>query len=151
MTRSDLVAQLAERFAQLTQRDTFLKLGFGRGLDGLRRALPRLAKLVGWGLLLFAAGAGLLRLRAALWRRGDGFERAEAELARAGIARASWQTPREFARGAVASRPGLAPLAELAESHYRRRFGRVPDDATSLARERALLQAIRRELLTSRA
>ncbi len=133
-------------YDQYTQRDAFIRLGFGRGLDRLRSVLSKIlrAGLV-IGLLLALAGALARALSA--WRRGaDEYERAEAALARAGLKRAGWQTPREFAREVAAARPELADVAELAEEHYNRRWGGRTPDAAAKARSARLLSNIKEKL-----
>ena len=133
-------------YDQYSQRDAFLRLSFARlferaraGLEGaLAGGLPVLAVL---GLLVL----GLRALPARL-RRGDGYERAERALARAGLRRKPWQTPREFARAVSETRPDLADVSELAEAHYRRRYAGLPPDATERRRDAALLSRLKSRL-----
>lgn len=116
-------------YDQLSQRNTFLRWGFGRTMEDLRRALERLLR----GGLALAFAAGLLswaarELARLVFRRGDAYERAEVALARAGLRRRPSQTPREFAAEVVGARPELDDLSALAEAHYERRYaGRAPD------------------------
>jgi transglutaminase-like putative cysteine protease/uncharacterized protein (DUF58 family) len=122
-------------YDQYTQRDAFVRYSFSRlfervsaALEGsFERVVPAAVLL---GLLVW--GAGLLPSRL---KRVDEYERAERLLARAGLRRREWQTPREFAREVAAARPDLAAVEELVEEHYLRRYaGRAPDEG---ARRRA--------------
>jgi transglutaminase-like putative cysteine protease/uncharacterized protein (DUF58 family) len=117
-------------YDQASQRDAFVRLSFARVFEraraivegALTNALPAVLVL---GLLAWGLSALPARLK-----RVDEYERAERALARAGLKRPDWQTPREFARDVAKSRPELSAVADLAEAHYRRRYaGREPDEA----------------------
>lgn len=112
-------------YDQYSQRDAFLRLSFARTFERVRALAESLLKgalpvLLVLGLLVWA-----FRAAPSYFRRGDEYELAERALFRAGMRRRPEQTPREFARETAAARPELAGLAELAESHYRRRYGGV--------------------------
>ncbi len=134
-------------YDQYDQRDALLRLSFAATFDRARRAaLDALPRALGW---LFAAAVLLWISRAARSLRrapGDDYERAERVLARAGLPRAPGDTPREYARAVAAARPELAPVAELAEEHYRTRYEGRPPDAARRARARALLRQLRARL-----
>ena len=133
-------------YDQYSQRDAFLRLSFARLFERLRTLLERglrgaLPVVLGLGLLGWA-----LRSLPGRLQRVDEYERAERALARAGLKRRAWQTPREFAREVSSSRPKLAALNDLAEAHYRRRYaGRAPD-AGERGRARALLSQLQARL-----
>ncbi|MFI5348727.1 MAG: transglutaminaseTgpA domain-containing protein [Elusimicrobiota bacterium] len=133
-------------YDQYSQRDAFMRLSFARFFENARafmesaltRAFPVVLVL---GLLAWGARALPARLK-----RVDEYERAERALARAGVKRRPWQTPREFAREVLSSRPELAPFSELAEAHYRRRYaGRAPD-AEERRRAKTLLAQLKSRL-----
>jgi transglutaminase-like putative cysteine protease len=133
-------------YDQYTQRDAFRRLSLGFSpealLDRAGRALrPLLALAAALGLILV-----LSRLRR-LWSRGPqaDYARAAAALARAGLARLPFQTPREHARDVIAKRPELAPLQSLVELHYLERYG--PGlAAREKSESRRLLLELRRRL-----
>jgi transglutaminase-like putative cysteine protease len=117
-------------YDQYSQHDAFARLSFARLFEraraalesALTRALPALLVV---GLLVWGLRALPSRLK-----RADEYERAERALARAGVKRHDWQTPREFAREVSFARPELGAISELAEAHYSRRYGgRAPDEA----------------------
>lgn len=124
------------------QRNTFHRLGLAVSRWNLLRSL-------GW---LAGAAAGLWLLRA-LWlarprRSGrqaalDIFSRAQAALEEAGLPRAPWQTPREYAASVAARRPDLAAIGRLAEQHYLERYAGLPRSGADLAEARALLAGLR--------
>jgi transglutaminase-like putative cysteine protease len=128
-------------YDQYSQRDALVRLSFARLFDRARELLEAaigsaLPAVLALGLLAW----GLRALPARL-RRADEYERAERALARAGVRRRAWQTPREFAREVADSRPELAVFAELAEEHYLRRYaGREPDAAARRRAETLLSQ-----------
>ena len=133
-------------YDQYSQRDAFLRLTFARGFEAVRSVLERLLTralpaALALGLLFWA-----LRAAPALLRRGDEYERAERALARAGRPRRGWQTPREFARETAAARPELAGILELAEGHYRTRYGGETADAAQRRRAAALLSQLKSRL-----
>jgi transglutaminase-like putative cysteine protease/uncharacterized protein (DUF58 family) len=133
-------------YDQYSQRDAFLRLSFARVFARLRTLIERglrgaLPVALGLGLLVWSLSALPGRLK-----RTDEYERAERALARAGLKRRAWQTPREFAREVSAARPELGVLNELAEAHYRRRYaGRGPDAGES-RRARSLLAQLKSRL-----
>jgi transglutaminase-like putative cysteine protease/uncharacterized protein (DUF58 family) len=133
-------------YDQYSQRDAFLRMSFARVFEKARavldRALSRVLPLVlALGLLVWALRALPSRLR-----RADEYERAERALARAGLKRREWQTPREFAREVALSRPELSAVAELAEAHYRRRYAGRRPDASELRRAAELLSQLKSRL-----
>jgi len=106
-------------YDQSVQRNTFRRLGLA--------LTPELLLL--WGrqafwialLLALAGGAGLaLRRLSGLLRASPAgsYPRAQAALARAGLARQAHLTPREYAQWVMSRRPDLGALAFLAELHY---------------------------------
>ncbi len=115
-------------YDQYSQRDAFMRLTFARFFDRARTLLEgaltgALPVVLVLGLLVWGLRALPSRLK-----RADEYERAERALARAGVKRRAWQTPREFAREVAAARPELGAVSELAEAHYLRRYaGRAPD------------------------
>lgn len=133
-------------YDQSTQRNTLLRLSFGRVFGrvqdaletGLKRVLPPLIAL---GLLLW-----LLRSARVWLRGGDEYESAERLLARKGLPRRPWQTAREFADEVRARRPELAALSELVEQHYSRRYAGSAPDARSRRRARELLAELKAKL-----
>jgi hypothetical protein len=121
-------------------------MSFARNFERVRAVLERLLRRALPVALVLGLLFWILRALPALIRRGDEYERAERALARAGLPRREWQTPREFARAAADARPELAPLVELAEAHYRRRYaGRAPDEGER-RRAAALLAEIKSRL-----
>lgn len=133
-------------YDQYSQRDAFLRLSFARLLERTRAALEGALTGVLPPLLVLALLAWVLRALPARLKRVDDYERAERALARAGLKRRAWQTPREFAAEVSSSRPELSPLAELAEAHYRRRYaGRAPDEGER-RRARELLARLKSRL-----
>ncbi|HXT00098.1 MAG TPA: transglutaminaseTgpA domain-containing protein [Elusimicrobiota bacterium] len=133
-------------YDQYSQRDAFLRLSFARFFErlrlllesGLGGALPWVlgAGLLGWGL----------RAAPAAFKKTDEYERAERALARAGLKRRPWQTPREFAGDVARERPELAALTDLAEAHYRRRYSGAVADADERRRAAALLAQLKSRL-----
>ncbi|MDX6770727.1 MAG: transglutaminaseTgpA domain-containing protein [Elusimicrobiota bacterium] len=134
-------------YDQYAQRDTFLKLGVGQSLSRLRdrfeNAVRPLLALLLLGFVVHAA-AVLLALR--VFRRGDEFDRAAGLLARAGLRREPWQTPREFAAAVKARRPELAALEELAEAKYRRVYAGEPASDEERRRLARLLADLKSQL-----
>jgi transglutaminase-like putative cysteine protease/uncharacterized protein (DUF58 family) len=133
-------------YDQYSQRDALLRLSFTRLFERLRSFLE--GALTGAAPVVLVVGllAWGVRTLPARLRRGDEYERAERALARAGLKRRAWQTPREFAREVVSSRPELTVFSELAEAHYRRRYaGRAPD-ADERRRAAALLSQLKSRL-----
>jgi transglutaminase-like putative cysteine protease len=133
-------------YDQYSQRDMFVRLTFARFFEKARLALEGALKgalpvVLVLGLLVWALSALPARLK-----RVDAYESAERALARAGVKRQAWQTPREFARSILSTRPELGAISELAEAHYRRRYeGRAPDDAEG-RRVAALLSQLKSRL-----
>ncbi|MDE2492118.1 MAG: DUF3488 domain-containing protein, partial [Elusimicrobia bacterium] len=133
-------------YDQYAQKNELMRLRFARllalaqgGLSVLlQRALPAVLLL---GLLVWG-----LPFARALLRRGDEYERAERALARAGLPRKAWQTPREFARDVAAARPDLAGLADLVEAHYRRRYAGRADGEAARRRAKETLARLRKRL-----
>lgn len=134
-------------YDQYAQRDTFFKFGVGQSLSRLRDRLadvvrPLLALLV-LGFLVHAA-ARLLAGR--VFRTGDEFDRAAALLARSGLPREPWQTPREYAAAVKARRPELDAVAELAEAKYRRVYAKVAFTPAERRRAARLLKELKDKL-----
>ena len=133
-------------YDQYTQRDMFVRMSFARLFERARLALEGVLKgalpiVLVLGLLIWGLGGLPARLK-----RVDAYERAESALARAGVKRQAWQTPREFARSVKSSRPELGAISELAEAHYSRRYaGRAPDEAEE-RRVAALLTQLKSRL-----
>lgn len=134
-------------YDQYAQRDAFLKAGIGQSLGRLRRRLEDgVRPLIALLLLGFLMHAAAKRLALAAFRRGDEFERAAALLARAGLRRESWQTPREFAAAVASRRPELSALRELAEARYRRLYAKVAPGEAERRRAGELLSEIKAKL-----
>jgi hypothetical protein len=134
-------------YDQYAQRDTFFKFGVGQNLSRLRDRLadvvrPLLALLV-LGFLVHAA-ARVLAVR--YFRTGDEFDRAADLLARAGLPREPWQTPRESAAAVKARRPELSAVAELAEAKYRRLYAKVALMQADRLRAARLLKELKDKL-----
>jgi transglutaminase-like putative cysteine protease/uncharacterized protein (DUF58 family) len=133
-------------YDQYSQHDVFHSMSFARATERVRAALERaLTGLLPAALLLGLLIWGLRALPARL-KRADEYERAERSLARAGLARQRWQTPREFARAVAASRPELSAVEELAEAHYSRVYARREPDAEERRRAAALLSQLKSRL-----
>lgn len=134
-------------YDQYAQRDTFLKLGVGQSLSRLRERLENVVRpLIVLLVLSFAAHAAAKALALRVFRRGDAFDRAVGLLARAGLRREPWQTPREFAAFVKARRPELDAVAELAEARYRRLYAKVPVGEAERRRVGELLANLKRKL-----
>ena len=133
-------------YDQYSQRDAFMRLSFARFFERARtllegvlaRALPVVLVI---GLLVWGARTLPARLK-----RVDEYERAERALARAGLKRRAWQTPREFARDISSSRPELTCFLELADAHYLRRYAGQEADAADRRRAKALLSQLKSRL-----
>ncbi|HAH06624.1 MAG TPA: hypothetical protein DCM05_08890 [Elusimicrobia bacterium] len=133
-------------YDSFVQRNTFRREALALELQRAGRALRRHAGpaaaagvllLLVWGLSL------LLRLPR---RPPTPYERAERLLARKGLSRKPWQTPREFLAEASAARPALAAARELAELHYAQRWSGRALTADERRRAQALLEAVREAL-----
>jgi hypothetical protein len=133
-------------YDQYAQRNTFLRLTMALAFERVRSFVERAVKIV----LPLALGLGLagwaFRLLLAALRRGDEYERAERALARAGLRREEWQTPREFARAVAARRPELGAVETLAEAHYRRRYAGAAPAPDERRRASAALAELRSRL-----
>lgn len=131
-------------YDQYTQSNTFRRLGAALNPDLLRR----LADLSLRGALLMAVALFLISFVQWAVRRLKAappglFSRAEAALEKAGLKREPHWTAREYAGQVVQSRPDLGDLPELAELHYRERFGKKPLTGEERARAEAILAELR--------
>lgn len=134
-------------YDQYAQRDTFLRFGFGRSLARWRERLERWVRPFLFLLLAGFLAHGAARLLAGrLFRSDDEFERAAALLARAGLGREPWQTPREYAAAVAAKRPELAAVGELAEARYRRLYAKVAPGEAERRRAGELLAELKSKL-----
>lgn len=134
-------------YDQYAQRDTFLKFGFGRSLNRLRDRLESVVRpLIALLLLGFLTHAAAKHLAGRVFRSDDPFERAAVLLARAGLRREPWMTPREFADHVARRRPELAGVRELAEARYQRLYAKVPPSEAARRRAGELLAELKTKL-----
>lgn len=113
------------------QRDFLELLGFDNP------TLQNLTSLMAALTLVVLGGLSLWALRTP--PQGDALDRAWQQvcqqLGRLGLARASWEGPRDYTRRVLATRPDLAPLLEpLATEYLRLRYGPEPLTSGSLRR-----------------
>jgi hypothetical protein len=126
-----------------SQSNTFKKIGVAFSFSALFDWLRRLSFLgaglwIGFGLWTEAVKA---RRRWETARRLGVYGRAEALLARKGLARPADLTPREFASSVASKRPELSALKNLAELHYRERYaGAALTDEQARHAERLLAE-----------
>jgi transglutaminase-like putative cysteine protease/uncharacterized protein (DUF58 family) len=134
-------------YDQYAQRDTFLKLGVGQSLSRLRERLEdKVRPFIALLLLGFLVHSAAKLLASRVFRSGDDFDRAAALLAKAGLRREPWQTPREFASAVTSKRPELAAVAELAEARYQRLYAKVPPSEAARRRAGELLAELKAKL-----
>lgn len=134
-------------YDQYAQRDTFLKFGFGRSLNRIRERLEGAVRpLIALLLLGFLMHSAAKFLGARVFRSDDPFERAAALLAKAGLRREPWMTPREFAEDVSRRRPELAGVRELAEARYQRLYAKVPPSEAARRRAGELLAELKAKL-----
>lgn len=131
-------------YDQYVQGNTFRRLSLAFSPQALGKALGAAAKALAVAAICAALGFlwRLRKLRAA--RRAPSFwERAERLLLAAGLERAPWLTPREFAAGLAAlGEPALAGLPRLAELHYAQAYERRALSAEESAAAAAILRAL---------